>query len=265
MRARVLRPVLGVVAVFCATAVAAGAAGAPGRSVTVAATGTLELRTTLRLISDLGVCPPGIDANACATRTGTGEIRGLGRVVESYVWSYRLGPPTCPAGVGKPLASTGRLVVAGKGEIQFATADGARCIDEEPLRNEPQELTITGGSGIYAGASGSGRLERIVSAGSGIERWIATLVVPGLEFDLTPPLLSGARSKTVRAPLGATRVRVTYAVTARDGVDGPRPVTCAPRSGSRFPLGRATVRCSATDSSANTSTARFVITVRPRG
>ena len=222
-------------------------------------------QAALRLISDLGACPPGIDANGCATRTGTGAIRGLGTVTESYVWSYRLGPPTCPGLLGKPLAATGRLVVAGKGEIQFATAEGARCIDEEPLRNEPQNLTITGGSGIYAGASGSGRLERIVSAGRGTERWFATLVVPGLEFDLTPPAFSGARSRTVPAPKGAKRVRVTYAVAAKDGVDGPRPVTCAPRSGSRFPIGRTAVRCSATDSSANTSAVRFVVTVRASG
>lgn len=175
-----------------------------------------------------------------------------------------MGPPTCPVGVGKPLATTGHLVVAGRGLIHFALADGARCIDQEPLRNEPQDFTITGGTGTYDGASGSGRLERTVSAGLGTERWIGTLVVPGLEFDLTPPTLSGTRSKTVRASKGAKRVRVTYNVTARDAVDGRAPVTCVPRSGSRFPIGRTVVRCSATDSSANTSTARFIVTVRPR-
>src|SRR5687768_3230692 len=94
MLAQVVRPLLVVLAVFCATAVAAGAAIAPHRSVAVSATGTLELRGALRLISDLGACPPGVEANACAPRTGTGAIRGLGNVTESYVWSYRLGPPT---------------------------------------------------------------------------------------------------------------------------------------------------------------------------
>jgi hypothetical protein len=103
-----------------------------------------------------------------------------------------------------------------------------------------------------------------VSAGFGTERWIGTLVVPGLEFDVMPPTLSGTTSKTVRAPKGAKRVRVTYTVTASDAVDGQVPVTCVPRSGSRFPIGRTVVRCLATDSSANTVTARFIVTVRPR-
>jgi hypothetical protein len=249
---------------FIAAAVATGAGIASGQSATVSATGTLELRASLRLVSNLGACPPGISADACAARTGKGFVAGLGRVTETYTWSYRMGPPTCPSGVGKPLATTGRLVVAGRGEIYFALADGARCIDQEPLRNEPQDFRITGGTGTYEGASGSGTLERAVSSGFGTEKWVGTLVVPGLEFDLMPPTLSSARSKTVRAPKGARRIRVTYKVTASDTVDGQVPVTCVPRSGSRFPIGRTVVRCSATDSSANTSTARFIVTVRPR-
>jgi HYR domain len=264
MRACVFRPALGFLAMFIATAAATGAGIASGQSATVSATGTLELRASLRLVSDIGACPPGINADACAPRTGQGSVSGLGRVSETYTWSYRMGPPTCPSGVGKPLATTGRLVVVGKGEVHFALADGARCIDQEPLRDEPQDFTITGGTGRYDGASGSGTLERTVNAGRGTERWIGTLVVPGLEFDVMPPTLSGATSKTVRAPKGAKRVRFTYTVTASDAVDGKVPVTCVPRPGSRFLIGRTVVRCSAADSSANTSTAKFIVTVRPR-
>ena len=168
----------------------------------------------------------------------------------------------CPAGLGKPLATTGRLVVAGKGEIHFAVADGARCIEQEPLRNEPQDFTITGGTGTYDGASGSGTLERAVSAGFGMERWIGTLVVPGLEFNVMPPTLNGARSKTVRAPKGARRIRVSYKVSASDLVDGMVAAACTPRSGSRFSVGRTRVSCSANDSSGNAATASFVVTVR---
>ena len=79
---------------------------------------------------------------------------------------------------------------------------------------------------------------------------------------MTPPTLSGATSKTVRAPRGVNRVRVTYKVTATDDADGQVPATCRPGSGSRFPVGRTVVRCSATDSSANTASASFRITVR---
>jgi hypothetical protein len=162
----------------------------------------------------------------------------------------------------KPLATTGRLIVAGKGEFRFALAQGAQCVDEEPVRNEPQTFTITGGAGSYVSASGSGTIERSLSGGVGTERWTGTLTVNGLEFDVTPPTLTGAKSKTVHARKGAKRARVTYKVTANDDHDGAVPVSCEPRSGSRFPIGRSVVRCSATDSSANTGNASFRVTVR---
>ena len=91
-----------------------------------------------------------------------------------------------------------------------------------------------------------------------------TLTVPGLEFDLTPPTLTGAVNKTVRARKGAKRARATFKVTANDQVDGTRPVTCKPKSGSQFRVGRTTVRCSAVDSSANTGTSTFRVLVKRR-
>jgi hypothetical protein len=57
----------------------------------------------------------------------------------------------CPSTLVKPLATSGRLVVVGKGEIDLALADGARCVEQEPVRNEPQVFTITGGTGTYQG------------------------------------------------------------------------------------------------------------------
>ena len=246
-------------------AVAAGAVAlVTATSSTPFAAGTLNLQGTLRVVSTSIECPPEApsDATDCRTRTGTGGVSGLGSVSESYLWSYRIGPPSCPSTLGKPLATTGRLVVVGKGEIQFALSQGALCINEEPIRNEPQDFTITGGTGAYEAASGSGTVRRSIGGGTGSETWTGTLVVPAAEFDVTPPKLSGATSKTVRAPKGAKRVRVTYKVTATDNTEGQVPVSCEPRSGSRFPIGRTVVRCAATDSSANTGNASFRITVR---
>ena len=141
-------------------------------------------------------------------------------------------------------------------------AEGARCFDIEPLRNEPQDFTITGGTGLYAGAFGSGTVERSLAGDGGTERWTATLVAPEIEFDVTPPTLAGAQARTVHAPKGAKRARVTYRVVARDAADGELPAPCQPRSGSRFMIGRTVVTCSATDTSANTRTTRFRITVK---
>jgi len=50
-------------------------------------------------------------------------------------------------------------------------------------------------------------------------------------------------------------------VTATDPDDAPGAVTCAPASGSTFPLGPTTVNCSSTDTHGNTGTTSFVVTV----
>jgi HYR domain len=225
---------------------------------------TLTLRGTLSMVS-LGIdCPAeaGGDASNCRARTGKGSFSGLGAVSETYIWAFKVGPPTCPSDLAKLLATTGRLVVAGKGEIHFALADGAGCIDVEPIRNEPQDFRITGGTGVYAGASGSGIVERTLGNGRGTETWTGTLVATEVKFDVTPPTLTGAKPKTVRAPKGAKSVRVPYTVTASDAEDGQVPVVCLPRPGSRFPIGRTVVKCSATDSSANTAAASFTVAVK---
>jgi hypothetical protein len=87
----------------------------------------------------------------------------------------------------KPFATTGRLVVAGKGELHFSLAEGVECVELEPVRNEPQNFTITGGTGSYRGASGSGTVARLLGGGVGSETWTGKLVAPGVEFDVTPP------------------------------------------------------------------------------
>jgi hypothetical protein len=180
---------------------------------------------------------------------------------------------------GKLLGSSGRLIIAGKGEITFTIAEAARClwspagpepypIGGEPT-TEPQEFTITGGTGLFAAASGSGKLEQRWFDWSrypdyGAETWTGGLKVPGHAFDVTPPALSGATARTIQVAKGATSARVTFKVTATDDVDGAIPVSCLPRSGSRFEVGRTTVRCEATDSSDNTRGAAFTVTVRRR-
>jgi hypothetical protein len=247
------------------TARAGGFTASQTRADSQVAANTLDLQATLSTAS-LGIeCAAGLPPGAeCRARTGRAVIPGLGNVSQTYTWFFTVGPPNCPSDLGKPLSTTVRLIVAGKGEIHFALADGARCVDREPIRNEPQEFTITGGTGPYQGASGKGKLERNLNFDRGTEWLTGTLVVPGLEFDVIPPTLTGAASKTVRAPNGAKRVRVTYNVAATDAVDGGVPVTCLPRSGSRFSLGRTAVTCKATDKSGNTGRVSFAVTVRGR-
>jgi hypothetical protein len=249
-----------------------GGAGAAAAATSggAASAGTLNLRAELRVVSTLGACPPGMEVTACAARPGDGVVPGLGQVTQTYTFLAHVGPPTCAAAdFGKALAYPVRLVVAGKGEIHLAVSEGTQCVFMEEVRTQTQAFTVTSGTGAYAGASGSGTVERSLpvqtaTGRTGREIWSAALTVPGLEFDLAPPTLSGAVAKRVLAPRRAKRVRVTYAVTARDDVDGTIAVSCTPRSGSRFRVGRTRVTCTATDTSGNSATAAFTVTVRAR-
>ena len=83
---------------------------------------------------------------------------------------------------------------------------------------------------------------------------------PVVVVDSTPPDLVVPASIAVDAtsPSGA---EVSYVATATDAIDPNPVVTCAPPSGSKFPVGTTAVTCTATDSSGNSATARFNVTV----
>ncbi|QYA95244.1 VWA domain-containing protein [Streptomyces anulatus] len=77
--------------------------------------------------------------------------------------------------------------------------------------------------------------------------------------DIDVPVVT-VDDRTARAP-DDDGARIEYTATATDPQDGDLPVTCAPPSGSLFPVGTTTVTCSATDSAGNTGadTARFEV------
>jgi HYR domain len=240
---------------------------ARGADATGADSGTLTFAAKLDVRYPPADCaagtPSGVD---CFARAGEGIIRGLGSVSESFGYEIEGAPADCAVDMVRLLPATARLSVPGKGEIELRV-DGTGCVTRvigQPLHAQAH-FTIAGGSGRYVGASGGGTYTDESfgpPADHGRDTWTGTLVVPGLDFDLTPPVLSGARSRTIRAPIGRARVRVAYSVTAQDDVDGTLTATCRPRSRSWFKVGRTTVRCSAIDTSGNEGTATFVVTVR---
>jgi hypothetical protein len=184
-------------------------------------------------------------------------VPGLGRVTERYMKTFD--------GQCARTLPDFAISVAGKGELS-GSVTGPAC-GAVPPTQVTLDATITGGTGIYAGASGSIQItsaifERSAGVGVATDTYAGTLNVSGLEFDVTAPVLSGARARTVRAPRGARRVKVRYVVTAKDAVDGSVAAICKLHSGSFFKIGRTAVTCTAVDSSANTAKARFIITVK---
>jgi hypothetical protein len=158
-----------------------------------------------------------------------------------------------------------QLLVAGKGEIDLATKSSA-CIVPDQYTRFLDEVTVTGGSGRYAGASGGGLMDVQIhetGPGSGNSRvtWTGPLTIAGVNFDTSAPQIAGTTSKLVKTRLAAG-ARVRYSVSATDATDGSVPAACLPKSGSLFRVGRTTVTCTAGDSSGYPATARFAITVK---
>lgn len=215
-------------------------------------------------------CPAGIsDSVSCKAHRGSRVVPGLGTVTEKYFLLYEAGTGACQ-GAYAVIGLRGTLTVERKGTIEFEAAASPDCLlPEQRVTLHFPSVTITGGSGIYAGASGTGTLTKFLIPGSlggahGTDTWDGTLLVAGLAFDTTAPVLRGAIAKTVVGPRGAKLLRVTYRVSATDETDGAVPASCIPRTGSRFKLGRTVVSCSAGDESGNTASARFTVTVRAR-
>ena len=263
---------LGTLAAGMAVAAPASVPLASSGPATSMETGTLAFRAVFSVTAQQVDCPPGTRASVnCYSRVGSAIVPGLGTVSESYLYPVDSNAAGCAIGSYRILSYTARFAIAGKGEIEIAVPGSTECLSGPDVYTHTSypPLTIRGGTGVYAGASGNSTLDhsfRQTAPGraAGTDTWVGTLSVPGLEFDVSRPILKGIVSKTVRAPRGATRVRVTYRVTARDEVDGAVPASCRPRSGSRFRIGRTVVKCSATDKSGNTATARFTITVKRR-
>jgi hypothetical protein len=234
----------------------------------VADTGTLSFEVEFAVTYPPVPCPAGTsDVVECFARTGKGVIRGLGSVDESHVYLLENLPAGCNVEAVRLLPTTARLSVPGKGEIELHV-NGTDCLLREGgVLQAKESFTVTRGSGRYADVTGSGTISHLSygpPAWRGRDTWVGTVVVPGLEFDLTAPTLTGAIDRTIRAPRRLKRVRVAYEVTAQDDVDGAVPVTCRPRSGSWFKIGRTRVRCLAADTSGNESGATFVVTVKRR-
>jgi hypothetical protein len=78
--------------------------------------------------------------------------------------------------------------------------------------------------------------------------------------DAQPPALSLPAPISTVATSAAGAV-VTFNASATDAVDGARPVSCSPASGTTFPVGSTTVTCTAADASGNNAQGSFSVTV----
>jgi hypothetical protein len=96
---------------------------------------------------------------------------------------------------------------------------------------------------------------------------VTQTVGQGQQAVMTPDLISPVITVPANITTDATSpsgAMVTFSASAIDNLDGPRPVACAPASGSIFPLGTTLVSCTAGDLHGNQSTASFTVLVAPK-
>jgi hypothetical protein len=210
----------------------------------------------------LGSCPHGY-ATDCFAFTDLAAIPGLGFVTERHTLAIDSGSPSCTIVHVTPVV----WKIAHKGSIDATLPFNPTC------GGLPTSFTITGGTGVFAGASGNGSFTPMFLASADTlydtvldeywyeDDWSGTINLPNYTPDWTPPVIAGAHPITVTVAKNVRRTRVRFKLTARDDVDGSVPVQCKPKSGSFFKLGTTTVNCTASDYSANTSTAQFSVTV----
>jgi hypothetical protein len=220
---------------------------------------SLAIDSAVRMEFDLEGCPPNAPPNFCyRSKPARSVVRGLGEAVWNLELDIDRSDPAQQCSSWTLLS--GSVTGAGKGAFTLTGAsEGCQPFN----RAGKVAVTVSGGDGRFAGASGSGLLDFVEQAPyvAGV-RLTGTLTVPGFEFDLTAPTISGAQNKGITTRRRVRAVRVRYVVTAQDDVDGSIPAKCMPRSGSRFRIGRTRVTCTAQDSSANVAAARFIVAVK---
>lgn len=80
--------------------------------------------------------------------------------------------------------------------------------------------------------------------------------------DTTPPVLTLPPDIATFAT-SASGAIVSFTASASDLVDGARPVSCVPVSGSTFAIGTTAVNCTSTDTRLNPGSGSFAVTVNP--
>jgi len=109
-------------------------------------------------------------------------------------------------------------------------------------------------------AEGFKTLRARVADASGLEGTSASRI---MVVDLTPPVLDGMPSDQTLESVIVAGVTATFAMpTATDTIDPQPTLNCTHASGSRFPLGTTTVRCTAADDAGNETSKTFNITVQ---
>lgn len=243
---------------------AASEIGSGSRSWTVDTLGpSLTLPNVIVNVDDVSsstvtFSPGGTDPNGpvsvnCSPVSGTSFALGISTV-------------TCTGTDGPGNTSTGSFTVTVRDvTAPTVTTPGTTTVSVNGVTSTPVTFSVTASAGTPSCAPSSGSSFALgtttvtcTAADASGNTGSASFSV--IVRDVTPPTLTVPANQTVTVN-ASTSVTVTYAATAQDGGASLTP-SCAPSSGSSFPLGTTTVSCTATDAAGNTASRSFTIVVQ---
>jgi hypothetical protein len=155
----------------------------------------------------------------------------------------------CPADAFRPATTTCRAAAGACDVAETCSGSAAAC----PVDAFRPAGTVCGPAGACQNPG---------VCGGNIADCPAPTQIAGCVVDTTPPVF-GAAPDIVAYATSTSGVKVTYALPpATDAVDGPRPVTCTPASGSTFAVNKTTVTCTASDTHGNGASKTFTVWVQ---
>ena len=191
----------------------------------------------------------------------SGEVAGSSQTPSgdhAFFWTQAGGMVDLGTLAGRVNSYPGGLNDAGQVVGRSTTSTGASHAFVWTQSGGMVDLGTLGGTESWAGPiNDAGEIAGTSQDATGA--WHA--VIWRFAGDTTAPTLTTPGNLAVDAT-SAAGATIHYTVSAVDNLDPAPVVTCAPTSGTTFPIGDTTVTCTATDASGNTATASFLVHVR---
>jgi hypothetical protein len=217
-----------------------------------AANGTISPSVTSRVTFAAGA--PGSTLNGSVSYTAAGinaSNNAISRSSSLSVTATVVSCDTTPPTLNLPAAQTAEATSASGAVVTYT----ATATDANPA--SPTVSCAPASGSTFALATTTVSCSATDAAGNTANGSFTVTVQ-----DTTAPVLASMPTNvTVEATSGSGAVVTYTSPTATDTVDGSRPVSCIPTSGSVLPLGANSITCSAADTRGNSSSSSFSVTV----
>jgi outer membrane protein assembly factor BamB len=174
-----------------------------------------------------------------------GGVDALDAATGATIWSTTIRTQAETIGFSSPAVANGVLYVGSSDAI--GTAGKVWALD------------TAGGSVLWSAPVGAVVAASVAVVSGRVYVSADKLYAFGLGDSIPPELQVPEDITTVTSDPAGTAV--SFNVSATDNADPNPQVTCAPASGSTFPIGETTVTCTATDGNGNTASGTFKVTV----